>query len=93
MSEHDEPSKPALDADNPPQQEGDSDKGLGTEAGAESAAGDPDQDVTEMMPDARGEVRYPPMEDPDKLRPESTPQEGKVEGDTDMSDDASGGAD
>ncbi len=46
MSEHDESRKPALDADNPPQQEDDSEKGLGTDSGAEGSGADEVQDVT-----------------------------------------------
>lgn len=63
MTEHDE-KKAALDADNPPQQEGDSEKGLGTNTGAEVSAG---SDMPGMMPEARGEVRYGDDEEPDTV--------------------------
>ena len=60
MSEQDESKKAALRRDNPDPDVGDEgDKGLGSETGAEGAAADPGDDVTESMPDARGEVRYP----------------------------------
>ncbi|MEP6977955.1 MAG: hypothetical protein ABI948_07870 [Thermoleophilia bacterium] len=90
MSEHDESSKPALDEDNPPQQDDDGEKGLGTETDAEVTAG---SDVITSMPDARGEVRYPDVEDPDKDRSDIAPQEGRVEKDPDTASDAASGAD
>jgi len=89
MSEHDEPSKPALNEDNPPQQEGDGEQGLGTETGAEISAG---SNVIDSIPEARGEVRYPDTEEPDEQRPEIAPQEGHVEEDPDTATDASTGA-
>jgi hypothetical protein len=92
MSEHDE-RKAALDADNPPQREGDSDRGLGTETGAAGGPGDEGQDVTKLIPDARGEVRYPDVEDPDERRPDTVPKEGHVEGDQEKSEETSSGAD
>ncbi len=92
MSEHDE-RKAALDADNPPQREGDSDKGLGTETGAAGGPGEEGQDVTKLMPDARGEVRYPDVEDPDEMRPNAVPKEGDVEGAPEKSGETSSGAD
>ena len=93
MNEHDEPSKPALNRDNPDPDVGEEgDKGLGTESGAEGAAADEGQAVTDLMPDARGEVRYPDMEDPDELRSEAVPEEGQVEEDPDTATDAAPGA-
>jgi len=89
MSEHDETSKPALDEDNPPQQEGDGQEGLGTETGAEVSEG---SDVIDSMPEARGEVRYPDMEEPDEMRPDVVPMEGHVEEDPDTETDAAPGA-
>jgi len=90
MSEHDEPAKPALHADNPDPPEGpDGDKGLGTDTGAEVTEG---SDVIDSMPDARGEVRYPDTEDPDEMRPNVVPMEGHVEEDPDTATDASPGA-
>ncbi|MCP9486472.1 MAG: hypothetical protein MSC30_11465 [Gaiellaceae bacterium MAG52_C11] len=88
MSDHEE-SKGALDADNPPQQEGDSEKGLGTETGAEITEG---SDVIDSMPEERGEVRYPDKEDMEEERPSIAPQEGHVEEDPDTATDASTGA-
>ena len=89
MSEHDETAKPALDKDNPPQQEEDADKGLGTETGAEVTAG---SGVIDSMPEARGEVVYPDMEHPDEMRPNVVPMEGHVEEDPDTVTDAAPGA-
>ncbi len=86
MSEHED--KGARDADNPPQQEGDSDKGLGTETGASDAG----SDLIEEMPEARGEVRYPDVEDPDELRSDAVPEEGGVDKDPDTETDAAPGA-
>ena len=90
MSEHDESSKPALNRDNPDPDSGDEgDKGLGSETGAS----DEGSDVIEEMPEARGEVRYPDVEDPDDVRPNVVPQEGGVEEDPDTAtDDAAPGA-
>lgn len=89
MSEHDESGKPALSKDNPPQQEGDSEKGLGTETGAEVSEG---SDVIDSIPESRGDVRYPDKEDMEEERPETAPQEGHVEEDPDTATDASTGA-
>jgi len=89
MSEHEE-SKGALDKDNPDPPEGeDGEKGLGTDTGAEVSGG---TDMPGMMPEDRGEVRYPDSEDVDEQRPEVAPQEGHVEEDPDRSHDASKGA-
>ena len=90
MSEHDESSKPALNSDNPDPHRGDEgDKCLGTETGAS----DEGSDLTEEMPEARGEVRYPDVEDPDEVRPNVVPVEGGVEEDPDtVTDDAAPGA-
>ena len=94
MSEHDESNEPALNRDNPDPDVGDEgDKGLGSESGAEGAAVDEDQPVTDMMPEARGEVRYPDVEDPDDVRPDVVPEEGEVEEDPDTATDAAPGAD
>ncbi len=90
-NENDE-AKPALDADNPPQQDEDGDKGLGTKEGVAGGPGEEGQDVTKLMPDARGEVKYPPMESPDEMRPPAVPQEGHVEEDPDTVTDAAPGA-
>ena len=93
MSEQDEPRKPALRRDNPdPDIGGEGDKGLGSETGAEGAAADPGGGVTESMPDARGEVRYPDVEDPDALRSDAVPEEGGVDEDPDTETDAAPGA-
>ena len=89
MSEHDETGKPALRRDNPdPDRGGEGDKGLGTDTGASGEG----SDVIEEMPEARGEVRYPDVEDPDELRPEGVPEEGAVEQDPDTETDAAPGA-
>jgi hypothetical protein len=86
----DEPAKPALDDDNPEPPKGDKgDRGLGTETGAAQAG---DQDLLERMPERRGEVKYPDVEQPDELRPDVVPQEGHVEEDPERVDDASTGA-
>jgi hypothetical protein len=92
MTEHDEPGKPALDADNPQQQEDDGEKGLGTETGAAGGPGGADQDVTKSIPESRGEVRYPDTEDPDEARPPAVPKEGHVDEDPDTTTDAAPGA-
>ncbi len=89
MSEHDESNKPALNEDNPPQQQGDGEQGLGTETGAEVSGG---TDMPGMMPEERGEVRYPDKEDMEEERPDIAPQEGHVEEDPDTAADASKGA-
>ena len=44
------------------------------------------------MPDARGEVRYPDVEDPDELRSDAVPEEGEVDEDPDTETDAAPGA-
>ena len=89
----DDPAKPALSEDNPDPPRGDEgDKGLGTETGAEGAAADTGDSVVHDIPERRGEVRYPDVEDPDEHRPSAAPQEGHVEEDPDTSDDASTGA-
>ncbi len=88
MSEHEE-RKGARDEDNPPQQEDDGQEGLGTDTGAEISAG---TDMPGMMPESRGEVRYPDTEEPDEERPSIAPQEGHVEEDPDTATDASKGA-
>jgi hypothetical protein len=93
MSDQGESKKPALRKDNPDPDSGDEgDKGLGTERGAEGAAADSGEDVTESMPDARGEVRYRDVEDPDKQRSDAVPEEGEVDEDPDTSTDAAPGA-
>lgn len=93
MSEHDETAKPALHKDNPDPPEGEEGhKGLGSETGAEDGPGEDGRDVTELMPENRGEVRYPDMENPDDVRPEGVPKEGHVDEDADTSHDASTGA-
>ena len=93
MSDQGESKKPALRKDNPDPDSGDEgDKGLGTETGAEGAAADSGEDVTESMPDARGEVRYPDVEDPDEQRSDAVPEEGAVDKDPDTSTDAAPGA-
>lgn len=86
MSEHNE-AKGALDTDNPPQQDEDGGKGLGTKEGVAGGPGEEGQDVTKLMPDARGDVKYPPMETPDEMRPEGVPQEGEVDEDPAIADD------
>lgn len=63
------------------------DKGLGTETGAN----EPGDDAPERMPERRGEVRYPDVEDPEG--PPRTPQEGRVVEDTEETTEASRGAD
>lgn len=63
------------------------DRGLGTE----TDASEPGDDLLESMPEARGEVRYPDVENPEG--PPRTPQEGKVAADADKEGDASRGAD
>jgi hypothetical protein len=86
----DETAKPALDDDNPEPPKGDKGgKGLGTEAGVAQPG---DQDVLERMPERRGEVKYPDVENPDEQRPNVVPQEGHIEEDPDRSHDASKGA-
>lgn len=88
MGDHDESAKPALSKDTPPAEEGQGKEGLGTESGAS----DEGSNVTKKMPDARGEVRYPDMEDPDELRSDAVPQEGKVEENPATEGEASRGA-
>jgi hypothetical protein len=61
-------------------------KGLGVETGAS----EPGSDLTEEMPPARGEVRYPDVEDPEG--PPRTPKEGHVDPDADKTTDAAPGA-
>jgi hypothetical protein len=86
----DQPSKPALGADNPEPPRGDKgDKGLGTEAGVAQAG---DQNTLEVMPERRGDGKYPDVEDPDEDRPEIAPQEGHIETDPKTVRDASRGA-
>lgn len=63
------------------------DKGLGTETGANK----PGDDAPERMPERRGEVKYPDVENPEG--PPRTPQEGEVVEDADKEGDASRGAD
>jgi hypothetical protein len=93
MSEQGESKKAALRKDNPDPDVGDEgDKGLGTETGAKGAAADSGEDVTKSMPDARGEVRYPDVEDPDEQRSDAVPEEGGVDEDPDTSTDAAPGA-
>ena len=93
MSDKGESKKAALRRDNPDPDAGDEgDKGLGSETGAEGAAADSGDDVTKEMPDARGEVRYPDMEDPDEMRSDVVLEEGDVEEDPDTSTDAAPGA-
>lgn len=89
MSEHDETGKPALRRDNPDPDRGtEGDEGLGTETGASRAG----SDLIEEMPETRGEVRYPDVEDPDEVRPEGVPEAGAVEQDPDTETDAAPGA-
>ena len=71
-----------------PAEEGAGEKGLGTETGANAPG---DDDVLEEMPERRGEVRYPDVENPEG--PPRTPQEGRVVEDTDETAEASRGAD
>ena len=93
MSEQGKSKKGALRKDNPDPDIGDEgDKGLGSETGAEGAAADPGEDVTKSMPDARGEVRYPDVEDPDELRSDAVPEEGHVDTDPNTETDAAPGA-
>ncbi len=93
MSEQEKSKKGALRKDNPDPDVGpEGDKGLGSETGAEGAAADPGHDVTDEMPDARGEVRYPDVEDPDKVRSDAVPEEGGVDEDPDTATDAAPGA-
>jgi hypothetical protein len=84
------PSKPALDDDNSEPPRGDKgDRGLGTEAGVAQAG---DQHALGVMPERRGDVKYPDVENPDDLRPHIAPQEGHIEEDPDTVRDASPGA-
>ena len=64
------------------------DKGLGDETGASESG---DEQTLESMPERRGEVRYPDVENPEG--PPRTPQEGQVVEDADDHTDASRGAD
>jgi hypothetical protein len=90
MSDRDMPSRSALDADNAEPPQGDKgERGLGTEAGV-TAAGD--EEVLEQMPEQRGEVKYPDVENPDEERPHIAPQEGRIEKNPDTVRDASKGA-
>ena len=63
------------------------DTGLGTKEGAN----EPGDDLIDAMPEARGEVVYPDVENPEG--PPRTPQEGEVDPDADKERDASRGAD
>jgi hypothetical protein len=93
MSEQGESKKAALRKDNPDADAGEEGgKGLGTETGAEGAAADSGGDVTKAMPDARGEVRYPDVEDPDEHRSDAVPKEGHADEDPDTTTDAAPGA-
>jgi hypothetical protein len=84
------PSRPALDDDNSEPPQGDKgDRGLGTEGGVAQAG---DQNVLAAMPNRRGDVKYPDVEDPDDERPHIAPQEGHIEEDPDTVRDASPGA-
>lgn len=90
MGDQDTPSKPALDADNAEPPRGDKgERGLGTEAGVAEAG---DQEVLERMPERRGEVKYPDVENPDDERPHIAPQEGHIEQHPDTVRGASPGA-
>lgn len=91
MTDRDDATKPALDADNAKPPSGDDgEKGLGTEAGVAQAG---DQDTLELMPDVRGDEKtYPDVEDPDEQRPHIAPQEGRIEKDPKTVRDASPGA-
>jgi hypothetical protein len=90
MTDQDRPTKPALDDDNSEPPQGDKgDRGLGTRTGA-TQAGDPN--VLEQMPERRGEVKYPDVENPDEQRPDRVPQEGHIEEDPKTVGDASPGA-
>jgi hypothetical protein len=62
------------------------DEGLGTRTGANQ----PGDDLLEDMPERRGEVRYPDVENPEG--PPRTPQEGQVVEDADTVTDAAPGA-
>lgn len=63
-------------------------KGLGTETGANKPG---DDHGPQIMPERRGEVVYPDVENPEG--PPRTPQEGEVDPDADEDGDASRGAD
>ena len=90
MNDHEEPAKPALSKDNPEPPEGDKgEKGLGTEASVAQAG---DERVLEVMPEHRGNPKYPDVENPDEGRPHLAPQEGHIEEDPDTVRDASPGA-
>ena len=51
-----------------------------------------DQDVLQRMPENRGDVKYPDVENPDEERPHIAPQEGHIEEDPKTVRDASPGA-
>ena len=85
----DETTKPALDDDNPAPRPDAGEQGLGTEGGVAQPG---DQDVLEQMPERRGEVKYPDVENPDEHRPDVVPQEGHIEEDPETARDASRGA-
>jgi hypothetical protein len=58
--------------------------------GVESGASEPGSRITDEMPPARGEVRYPDEENPEG--PPRTPKEGHVDPDADDVTDAAPGA-
>jgi hypothetical protein len=87
MTDEDRPTKPALNADTPPPQE--RERGLGTQTGAAQAG---DQNVLDQMPERRGEVKYPDVENPDEQRSDRVPQEGRIEENPETVRDASPGA-
>lgn len=90
MNDHETPAKPALDADNAEPPRGDhGEKGLGTEAGVAQPG---DESTLEVMPERRGEGKYPDTENPDEGRPHIAPQEGHIEEDPKTVGDASPGA-
>jgi hypothetical protein len=90
MTDQDASTKAALDDDNSEPPRGDKgERGLGTESGVTQAG---DQSVLEEMPERRGEVKYPDVENPDEKRPDRVPQEGHIEEDPKTVRDASPGA-
>ncbi len=88
MTHHDEeheggkPPAPGLDDEEA------GDKGLGDATGASEGG---DDQALQSMPERRGEVVYPDVENPEG--PPRTPQEGEVDADADKESEASRGAD
>ena len=79
----------ALDSDNPESDDDAGSKGLGSDTGAEGGPGDEGQDVTELMPENRGEVRYPDKEEFSEERPTTAPVEGGIDEEPETVDTAS----